>query len=185
MCLICRTSRLAGGSLDFLFCRPAPGSPYVPNLLLEILISSPQKPKTKSDSSRHHFPICRPRHDKRCPRCLNLRGRLAARSRAAVAARHRPIVIVSNVGGEGRRPAAGSRTFTALLADLISFLVQIASLAFVFHRSIGQGFAARLRAPSILSYQANVSGVGRRPAAGMRTLNCLVRSLVSFYPLEQ
>ena len=28
------TSRLAGGSLDNLFCRSAPGSPYVPNLLL-------------------------------------------------------------------------------------------------------------------------------------------------------
>ena len=70
-------------------------------------------------------------------------------------------MIDPNVGGEGRRAAAGSRTFTALLADPISFLGEIASLAFVFHQSIGRGFDVRLRAPSILSYQANVE-VGRR-----------------------
>ena len=83
-------------------------------------------------------------------------------------------MIDPNVGGEGRRAAAGSRTFTALLADPISFLVQMASLAFVFHRSIGQGFAARLRAPSILSYQANVCGEGQNPAAGFCTFTALL-----------
>jgi hypothetical protein len=36
---------LADGSEDNLFGLLAPGSPYVPNLLLEILISSPQNPK--------------------------------------------------------------------------------------------------------------------------------------------
>jgi hypothetical protein len=41
---------LADGSLDNLFGLLAPGSPYVPNLLLEILISSP--PNQKKDPFR-------------------------------------------------------------------------------------------------------------------------------------
>ena len=65
------------------------------------------KPKTNSASSRHHILHRRPRHDKRCFRCLNLRGRLAARSRAAVAARRRPIMFVSNVSGVGAQTRRG------------------------------------------------------------------------------
>ena len=79
------------------------------------------KPKTNSASSRHHILHRRPRHDKRCFRCLNLRGRLAARSRAAVAARLRPILFVSNVSGEGTasRPR-GAVPSSALFAAVCS-----------------------------------------------------------------
>jgi hypothetical protein len=98
-----RTSRLADGSLDNLFCLIRSGlalraQPLVGNL---DLFSS--KPKTNSASSRHHVLHRRPRHDKRLP-SLSEPARSACRAitRGSGGERLDPFVFASNVRAEGQ-----------------------------------------------------------------------------------
>ena len=124
ICICQRTSAMRGGD-------PPSGEPYLQRLvgirMFSLLFS-------KTIPNRRFEPP--PFSDLPTATCATnaapntLSGRLAARSRAAVAASGCPIFFyVSNVSGEGQNPAAGFCTFTALFGVSFCTLITTEELA--------------------------------------------------------